>query len=277
MKPFKTTTFVLAVTFIAAASAAPPQQTVRGTGRTLADTRLATDVLNQIAEFTRTKGACPKVDAVRMEVLPNSYVPRKPTISATSRGGHYERWSVDACGSRQQFQVGLWPAPQGGSDYAITPLTARVQIVSGADGAQPQPQPQPQPQRATGLSSWHGRYLWEESLGRIGGASSSEGVASFVSYTLALGPGNGATGCTLSAQGYQTMMRMQCTATPSGASMVTIKFYKFGADNVRGRHTMGERLLTLTRDGGGIQTQLEGLNPASDATARQGRLFRKIG
>ena len=57
---------------------------------------------------------------------------------------------------------------------------------------------------------------------------------------------------------------------------MAIKFYKFGPDNLRGRHTMGERLLTLRRDGAGVTTQLEGLQPASDATARKGRLFRKV-
>ena len=68
---------------------------------------------------------------------------------------------------------------------------------------------------------------------------------------------------------------MLCTATPSGP-FVIIKFYRFGPDNLRGQHKMGEPLLTLTRTTGGIATQLEGLAPASEKTARTGRLFRQV-
>ncbi|WP_076999004.1 DUF5991 domain-containing protein [Variovorax sp. KK3] len=264
MKIFKTTNIVAAAAACIAVSAASAAQ-VQASGKTLASSQLATDVLNKIAEYVKTSGGCAALDAVNMEVLPRSYVPRQPTMPATARGGHFERWSIDACGSRQQFQVGLWPSPQGGSDFAVTPLSARAPAAPTAGAAQAPP-----------LSAWHGRYVWEEALGRVGGSSPTDSVAIFITYTLSLGPGNGSTGCTLDAEGYQTNERMLCTATPSGPSLV-VKFYKFGPDNVRGRHTTGERLLTLTRDGGGIATQLEGLKPASDASARKGRLFRKVG
>lgn len=285
MRQFKTTTFAAAAVVTAAltttaAFAAPPSQ-VRASGKTLATSQLATDVLNKIAEYTRTSGGCEALDAVSMEVLPRSYVPRQPAMPATSRGGHFERWSIDACGSRQQFQVGLWPSPKGGSDFAVTPLTGRLPVApsagaAGGAGAAGSSSAAGAAQSAP-LAAWNGRYVWEESLGRIGGSSPSEGAAAFVTHTLSLGPGNGATGCTLNAEGFQTNTRMLCTATPSGTSVVVIKFYKFGPDNARGRHTMGERLLTLTREPGGtIGTQLEGLRASSDAAPRKGRFFKKL-
>ena len=132
------------------------------------------------------------------------------------------------------------------------------------------------PAAAAPLPEWYGRYVWEEPLGRIGGSTPSEGVAAFVTYTLAVGPGNGSTSCLLDAQGYQTNRRIQCTATPQGNSVI-IKFYKFGPDNIGGGYPVGAQLLTLTRNGNAIVTRLQALSPASDATPRTGRLFRQIG
>lgn len=265
-----TLTLGLAILAAAAATAAEPGQ-VRASGKTLASSQLATDVLNKIVEYNRTSAGCATLDAVRMEVLPRSYVPRQAPSAASGRGGHFERWSVDACGGRQDFQVGLSPSPRGGSDFAITPLSGRVAVTGAVAGARPAPE---RPPSSRALSAWHGRYVWEESLGRTGGSSPSEGVASFVTYTLSIGPDQGPTGCTLDASGFQTNTRMQCTATPTGPSVV-VKFYRFGPDDVRGRHATGDRLLTLTREGSGLVTQLEGLQPASDRTARRGRLFEK--
>lgn len=268
MQLLKTTPFVMAALVTSAAHAAPPSE-VRASGRTLATSQLATDVLNKIATYARTDGGCAALDAVNMEVLPRNYVPRQPAVAAPSRGGHFERWTIDACGKRQQFQVGLWPSPKGGSDFAVTPLTGRVPVGAATAAS---------PTKAAPLAAWQGRYVWEESLGRIGGSSPSEGAAAFVTHTLSLGPGNGSTSCTLNSAGFQTHTRMLCTATPSGTSIV-IKFYKFGPDDVRDRTAMaiGAPLLTLHRDPSGIATQLQGLNPASDATPRSGRLFRKVG
>ena len=59
------------------------------------------------------------------------------------------------------------------------------------------------PARAQGLASWRGTYVWEESLGRIGG-NGHDGFAAFVTRTLTLGPAAGATGCRLNSEGFQT-------------------------------------------------------------------------
>lgn len=128
---------------------------------------------------------------------------------------------------------------------------------------------------AAPLATWHGRYVWQESLGRIGGDTPAQGVAAFVTTTLVLGPSAGATGCMVSAEGYQTYERMQCTATPEMNALV-IKFYKFGPD-ASGRYTLGTPLFTMTRTPGGLVTRLQAMSPSSNATPRAGRLFRQVG
>lgn len=130
------------------------------------------------------------------------------------------------------------------------------------------------PAVAAPLSNWHGRYVWEEHVGRRGGSAPGEGIEAFVTYTLALGPGNGPTGCRLIGQGLQTNRRIQCTATPQRDSVV-IKFYRFGPDNIGGGYRTGTPLFTLTRTQTGVVTRLQGLRPSSDATRDTGRLFQR--
>lgn len=128
---------------------------------------------------------------------------------------------------------------------------------------------------AAPLATWHGRYVWEESLGRIGGDTPADGLAAFVTTTLVLGPSAGPTQCRINAEGYQTYKQMQCTATPEMNALV-IKFYKFNADST-GRYTLGTPLFRMTRTPGGLVTRLQAMQPSSDATPRSGRLFRRVG
>jgi hypothetical protein len=128
---------------------------------------------------------------------------------------------------------------------------------------------------AAPLGTWYGTYVWEESLGRIGGSTPAEGAAAFVTRTLSLGPSAGDTGCTVNAEGYQTYEQMKCTATPEGESVI-IKFYKFGA-NAPGRYRVGAPLFTMTRTGSGLMTRLQGMRPSSDASPSSGMLFRRAG
>jgi hypothetical protein len=125
------------------------------------------------------------------------------------------------------------------------------------------------------VAGWNGRYVWEEDVGRRGGAG-ADGITAFITYTLSIGPGNGSTGCTLSGQGLQTNRRIQCTVTPRANSII-VKFYKFGPNNVGGRYPSGQPLLTLTRTRGGITTALHGLGPSNRTTPRSGVLFRRVG
>ncbi len=245
----------------------PRTAQVASSGRTLASSQLATDILNRIASHVRTAKGCQTLSEVRMEVMPRGYAPVQPAVSANSRGGHFERWSVNACGERQLFQIGMWPSQRGGSDFAVTPLAA-------APAASGSVAPAARPASAgTPSSAWHGRYVWEESLGRIGGATPSEGMAAFINHSLVLGPSAGATGCVLNGDGYQTHRRIICTATPEGQSLV-IKFYKFAPDNALGRYQVGQRLFTLTRGPEGVMTRLEGLGRAADHMPRSGMFFR---
>jgi hypothetical protein len=127
---------------------------------------------------------------------------------------------------------------------------------------------------AAPLPEWSGRYVWEEPIGRIGGSTPADSLVAFVTYTLALGPGNGPAGCTLNGQGYQTYRRLQCTATPQGNSVI-VTFYRFGPDNIGGSYPVGAPLFTMTRTPDGIVTQLQALRASSDMTPQTGRLFRR--
>jgi len=127
---------------------------------------------------------------------------------------------------------------------------------------------------AAPLSAWNGRYVWEESIGRIGGSNPRESIAAFVTRTLTIGPRTGATGCMLSSEGYQTFEKLQCTATPQGRSLV-IKFYRMGPDSRPAGYARGQALFTLTMGPRGITTQLQALHPTANSTPRRGRLFRR--
>ncbi|WBH15024.1 hypothetical protein [Sphingomonas radiodurans] len=102
--------------------------TLTPTGRTLASPQLAADVLRDISSFSKATGGCSFVFSVHMTVLPRSYTPVQPSMPAVARGGHFEQWSLNACGARQRFQIAMWPSPRGGTDYAITPLTGRMSL-----------------------------------------------------------------------------------------------------------------------------------------------------
>lgn len=125
--------------------------------------------------------------------------------------------------------------------------------------------------QAAPLPTWFGEYVWEESLGRIGGDTKAEGLAAFVTYQLSIGPGNGPTGCRLTAEGYQRYEQMACTAMPQMNSLV-IKFYS--SDGGRERYRLGAPLFTMTRNGRAITTQLRAMTDSNGA-ARRGVLFRR--
>ncbi len=120
------TTTIVAGAAIASQPAAAYDLTT--TGRTLASPRLAADMLRDIARYSKTSGGCVFLFSADMRVLPRGYVPVRPSVAADARGGHFEQWTVNACGAKQRFQVAMWPSPRGGSDYAITPLTGRMPL-----------------------------------------------------------------------------------------------------------------------------------------------------
>ncbi|MEP9400448.1 hypothetical protein [Sphingomonas sp. VNH70] len=127
MKP---TNFLLGALAAVTAVAAQPAAAypIKTTGRTLASPRLAADVLRQIGAYSKATGGCSMVFSAEMQVMPKRYVPRRPTVPAVARGGHFELWTVNVCAARQRFQVAMWPSPRGGSDFAVTPLTGRMPL-----------------------------------------------------------------------------------------------------------------------------------------------------
>ena len=100
-------------------------QKISFTGYTKASPQLRLDVLRRIAQYSKASGGCAFVFSAHMEIMPRSYMPVQPSMPATSRGGHFERWTLNACGARQRFQIAMWPSRRGGSDFAVTPLTGR--------------------------------------------------------------------------------------------------------------------------------------------------------
>jgi hypothetical protein len=112
---------MIAVTALAAQPAAAYDLKV--TGRTLATKQLVSDVIKRIAGYTKQTTGCSFLFSVDMKVMGRGYTPRQPAMPAAGRSGHYEQWTVNACGKKQLFQVGMWTSPRGGADYAVTPIT----------------------------------------------------------------------------------------------------------------------------------------------------------
>lgn len=131
------------------------------------------------------------------------------------------------------------------------------------------------PAHAASTPGWDGTYVWEDALGRIGGSNPAEGAAAFVTYTLTIGLGTGETGCWLSAEGYQTDEEIACTATTQGTSLI-VKFDSAVNSARPARYAPGVALLTLTRGGGALTTQLQALKDSRNV-ARKGLLFRPAG
>jgi hypothetical protein len=124
--------FIAAAATIAAAMLAQPAaaSTIKISGRTLASQQLANDMLRQIAAYSKGSGGCSMLFSAHMAVMPRSFVPQQPTRPAVALGGHYEIWTVNACAAKQRYQVAMWPSPRGGADFAITPLTGRMSLLS---------------------------------------------------------------------------------------------------------------------------------------------------
>ncbi|PCD04296.1 hypothetical protein COC42_08425 [Sphingomonas spermidinifaciens] len=130
---------------------------------------------------------------------------------------------------------------------------------------------------AAQVAGWHGRYVWEEDVGRRGGTDPGDSIAAFITYRLQVGPNAGSTGCRLEGQGLQTNKRILCTITPQRGSAI-VKFYGYGPDNMfDDGYRRGQTLFTLTRGPRGITTTLQALKPSNRATPRSGTLFRRAG
>jgi len=117
-----------AATIAGQPAAAAPRLEI--TGQTRATPQLQRDLLNRIAAYSSQTGGCHMLFSAHMAVMPRNFVPRQPTRPATTLGGHFEIWTVNACAAKQRFQIAMWPSPRGGADYAITPLTGRMSLLT---------------------------------------------------------------------------------------------------------------------------------------------------
>lgn len=119
----KRMTMIAAAIVAAAGVAGQPAAAyqIATSGRTLASPRLAADVLNHIARYSKATGGCSFIFSADMRVLPGS---------ATAKGGHAEVWTLNACAAKQRFLVTMWPSPRGGSDYTVQPLTGRMSLAA---------------------------------------------------------------------------------------------------------------------------------------------------
>lgn len=122
----------IAAAFVTAAIAAQPAAAypLKVTGRSMASPQLQADVLAAIADYSKRTGGCRMIFSADRAVMPRTYVPRQPTRPATTMGGHFEVWSLNACAAKQRFQIAMWPSPRGGADFAVTPLTGRMSLTA---------------------------------------------------------------------------------------------------------------------------------------------------
>lgn len=118
----KRMTLIAAAAIVAAAGVASQPAAayeIATSGRTLATPRLAADILQDIAVYSKATGGCSFIFSAAMRVEPNSF---------TRDGGHAEVWTLNACAAKQRFRITMRPSPRGGSDYTIRPLTGRMPL-----------------------------------------------------------------------------------------------------------------------------------------------------
>lgn len=127
LKQFIATALIAGATLVSQPAAA---YEITPTGQTRASPQLMVDVMRDISRYSKTNGGCSFLFSVRMAVMPRGTSAGQPAIAAERRGGHVERWVVNACAAKQMFQIAMWDSPRGGTDYVITPLTGRLPLTA---------------------------------------------------------------------------------------------------------------------------------------------------
>lgn len=121
-------------------------------------------------------------------------------------------------------------------------------------------------------ASWNGAYVYEQPQGRDAGGA---GPAAFVDHRLTVG----SQGCRLTAKGYQTDTTIRCAAKPAG-DRLDVTFVSFGDGKLVNQYgtrlyTVGQPLLSLRRQGGGLVTTLQGYRPGPEGQKAVGAFFKK--
>lgn len=91
---------------------------LRFTGQTTANVMLIKETLRNIQLVGQGQRNCGVISAVDARVLPESYLP-----TGAYRVGKgkvvYETWSTTMCGDVVKFLISFWPAPDGGTLFAV--------------------------------------------------------------------------------------------------------------------------------------------------------------
>lgn len=78
-------------------------------GRTAASPALQRDILGMLATCERARApGCP-LRVVDTRVLPGSTL-----------ADHGERWTLDRCGARVDYDISMRPTPDGGTDFSLS-------------------------------------------------------------------------------------------------------------------------------------------------------------
>lgn len=117
----KFTALIAAAIVVTAGVASQPAAAygIATSGRTMASSQLAADVLSDISRYSKANGGCSFIYSADMRIVPGSFTPR---------GGHAEIWTLNVCAAKQRFRVTMWPSPRGGSDYTVQPITGRMPL-----------------------------------------------------------------------------------------------------------------------------------------------------
>ena len=139
--------------------------------------------------------------------------------------------------------------PLAGAALALTALAAAPPVA-----AQP--------------AAWTGTYEYNEALGRD---ALGQGLAIFVDHRLTLKPKS----CRLTALGFQTNTTIRCAAKANGPRL-DVTFVSFGDDALTSQYSVGQRLLSLRRQGGGVVTTWGAYTPQMDAHNKPGVYFKPV-
>ncbi|GAB3361456.1 hypothetical protein GCM10027430_35410 [Lysobacter tyrosinilyticus] len=109
--------FILATALAASLPASADQ--VRFTGKTTADQTLLVDTLNTVARLGPARFNCPTVEAIQVQVLPESFTPPGKNNPEGSNPTTYERWDATFCGKVVPLLIAFWPATEGGMMFRV--------------------------------------------------------------------------------------------------------------------------------------------------------------
>ena len=111
--------FAIAVVALSTLASPALAETLRFTGQTTADQTLIKDTLRAVQEYIVALKNCSVIMGVDATILASSYAPSDAKYRVAPKET-YERWVVEACGSKTSFLIGYWPAEDGGMNFNVS-------------------------------------------------------------------------------------------------------------------------------------------------------------